>query len=385
MPIMDLAARAIGSILRHDKKVNSYKLALIRAINDVVLSYPDLVQTDKDIAVPLRRLAEYWLAYYWPFVDSINPILQGPRPRAKRDGVLKNDLVFRPALTNLKTLWVQHFGASRPSDGFLLIAELRVPRIASTYPSELQHGFDNVLTAIMKALEQPIRYAGPGGTQFDIFPPPGPAMSWVNAVATPGTLPKESSILIKADMWATFQEFSLWIEALCIHEWSLFTESLSLSVADRGQTYRLLTSRPDNRRPLTWERNQVELLMLEGNIFMCPWTGKPLMPSKYAMDHIIPVAIYPTNELWNLVPSDQYFNSHIKRARMPTPARMAEAKDRLSQTYGLYLLSPSLKDALHSDLQVRFALGKEPAPEQMADTVARAALTIADARSVERF
>ena len=109
------------------------------------------------------------------------------------------------------------------------------------------------------------------------------------------------------------------------------------------------------------------------------------MSSKYAIDHIIPVAVYPTNELWNLVPSDQYFNSQIKRARMPTPARMAEAKNRLAQTYGLYLLSPLLRDALHSDLQVRFALEKEPEPEQVADTVARAVLTIANARSVERF
>ena len=109
---MDLAARAIGAILRHDKKVNSYKLALIRAINDVVLSYPDLAQTGKDIAVPLRRLAEYWLAYYWPFVDPISPIFQGPR--AKHGSVLRNDLAFRPALTDLKTLWMQHFGASRP-------------------------------------------------------------------------------------------------------------------------------------------------------------------------------------------------------------------------------------------------------------------------------
>jgi hypothetical protein len=39
---MSLAARVVGSILKHDKKVSSYKLALIRSINDVVLSYPDL-------------------------------------------------------------------------------------------------------------------------------------------------------------------------------------------------------------------------------------------------------------------------------------------------------------------------------------------------------
>jgi hypothetical protein len=40
MPIMNPAAQAVGSIPRFDKKVNSYKLALVRAINDTVLSYP---------------------------------------------------------------------------------------------------------------------------------------------------------------------------------------------------------------------------------------------------------------------------------------------------------------------------------------------------------
>jgi hypothetical protein len=126
---MNRAAQVVGSILRHDKRTNSYKLALIRSINDVVLSHPDLLQRGKDVAVPLRRLAEYWLAYYWPFTDPQAPTMQGPR--ARRDGVLRNDIAFRPALTALRSAWEQDIvGVARPSDGFLLVAELRVPRIA---------------------------------------------------------------------------------------------------------------------------------------------------------------------------------------------------------------------------------------------------------------
>jgi hypothetical protein len=94
---MNPAAQTVGSILRFDKKVNSYKLALVRALNDVVLSYPDLSGKGVDVCVPLRKLAEYWLAYYWPFVDPQDPIIQGPR--ATRRGVLGNDMAFRPALT----------------------------------------------------------------------------------------------------------------------------------------------------------------------------------------------------------------------------------------------------------------------------------------------
>jgi hypothetical protein len=44
------------------------------------------------------------------------------------------------------------------------------------------------------------------------------------------------------------------VEALSIHEWSLFTESVtptSGSKIERGHVYTLLTNRPDNRRRWT--------------------------------------------------------------------------------------------------------------------------------------
>jgi hypothetical protein len=60
----------ISTILKHDSKQTSYKIALLRAINDVVLSFPDLGRQPQDIAIPLRTLAEFWIAYYWPFVSA---------------------------------------------------------------------------------------------------------------------------------------------------------------------------------------------------------------------------------------------------------------------------------------------------------------------------
>jgi hypothetical protein len=61
--------KVISTILKHDTKVTSYKIALLRAINDVVLTYPGLRTYQSDVAVPLKLLAEFWVAYYWPLVD----------------------------------------------------------------------------------------------------------------------------------------------------------------------------------------------------------------------------------------------------------------------------------------------------------------------------
>ena len=58
--MVDIASdKVISTILKHDTKVTSYKIALLRAINDVVLTYPDLITYQGDVAVPLKLLAEF--------------------------------------------------------------------------------------------------------------------------------------------------------------------------------------------------------------------------------------------------------------------------------------------------------------------------------------
>ena len=53
----------------------------MRAINDVVLAFPDVLVDARPIAVPLRVLADAWIGFYWPFADAAAPIRQGPRSR----------------------------------------------------------------------------------------------------------------------------------------------------------------------------------------------------------------------------------------------------------------------------------------------------------------
>jgi hypothetical protein len=93
----------ISTILKHDAKITSYKLALLRSINDVVLSFADLATDGRDVAIPLRSLAEFWVAYYWPFCDPAGPIAQGQR--AQRKAGLASDMEFRPLLTALRLQW----------------------------------------------------------------------------------------------------------------------------------------------------------------------------------------------------------------------------------------------------------------------------------------
>jgi len=128
-----MSSQIIATILRHDSKVTSYKIALLRSINDVVTSFPDVRTYQQDVAVPLKLLAKFWVAYYWGFVDANRPIAQGQQ--AQRDGRTRNDMSFRPALSQFRALWEQHTGGlSNPADGFVVINEMRSPRRNANLP-----------------------------------------------------------------------------------------------------------------------------------------------------------------------------------------------------------------------------------------------------------
>jgi hypothetical protein len=384
------SSNIISTILRHDKKITSYKIALLRAINDVALAFPGLGTSDQPILVPLHALAEFWIAYYWPFVDPNQPIWQGPR--YTRSQGLSNDMAFRSDLADLRRAWEQVWGlSSLPSDGYVVMNEMRAPRKRARYPGELQAAYDQAIGAISRTLEMPIRHAGPG--EWTVFEKPvryNPSTS--RGAPIPGTRAGDRCLVIRAEIWGLFRDLSLWIEALCIHEWALFVEhvdQLGPEPADRGAVYRLLTDRPDNRRPLTWERNQIDILVMEGHEFICPWTQRHIGPgTAYDIDHIVPVSLYPINEVWNLVPSDREFNQHRKRDRLPGPERLRSAEPILARTYGTYTLAESLAEALAEDVGLRFAT-VDLHSDRFASDVAGAAVAfieqVAESRNWARF
>jgi hypothetical protein len=384
------AGDTIATILRHDTKATSYKLALVRALTDLAVAFPDVGVDDRPVAVPLRLLADQWIAYFWPFAAPDAPIAQGQR--ATRDGATRQDMRFRPALTALRVAWEGAAGGpGDPADGFAAVAELRVPRRAATLPTAVRAAHEAAVAAIATALRMPIRYAGQG--EWGIFARPGPLHDHRTAVIPiPGASPTDTCLVVDAPLWRTFRAMALWVDALCIHEWALFTERVTMRddrPVDRGMAYRLLTAEPAARRPLTWERNQIRVLLLEGATFTCPWTGRSLAgETPYALDHLLPVAVLPINELWNLAPADPRFNTVEKRDRLPSTTRLAAALPHLTGTYLTYARSPTLGRALREDAALRFSRLPDDA-SAFPHGVARAAVGFiegfARARNLARF
>ncbi len=181
----------------------------------------------------------------------------------------------------------------------------------------------------------------------------------------------ELCIVVPDVMWEGFKFYSMFIDALCIHKWSVFTENATQEVegVSRGSVYQALTDRADSRRPLSWERNRIDLLLMDGKQMRCFWTGKPLGLGGYDVDHIIPISTYPINELWNLVPAEPTFNQHVKRARMPADEWRTLLPARLTETYGFYERRPNRSDALHRSSRLRFTGEQASTLSNLAETV----------------
>jgi hypothetical protein len=237
----------------------------------------------------------------------------------------------------------------------------------------------------------PIRYAGNG--EWSIFQKPEVLSKLLPIATLPNSHPDDKCLVVTGELWDTFEEMSLWIEALCVQQWALFCEAISKSDTDseivsRGTAFEILTDKNNGRKPLTWERNNINILILEGQKFICPWTEKTISTTEYDLDHLIPVSAYPINELWNLVPSDSYFNSHGKRDRLPNLAKMTQAVPILSNTYKKYLASKAMSPILQEDVALRFAtvdFTQSQLENEIARVTADFILKIADARNLPRF
>ena len=231
----------------------------------------------------------------------------------------------------------------------------------------------------------PIKYAGPG--HWSVFDKPETLSQLPPSILPlPGTQPQDVCLVIAPSLWEAFHRLSLYVEALCLHEWCLFTETVAQDrTVDRGQVYTLLTAHPANRRPLTWERNQVDVLLFEQIPFSCPWTGLPITrPEDYDLDHLLPVAVYPINELWNLLPVNKHFNQRVKRDRIPDRAMLLACQGRVAAAYATYERSAKLRAAVHEDARLRFA-SVAPGDVDFSAALAHQAVEFIDGVAASRY
>jgi len=282
------AVDQIEGILNRDKKVATYKLALFRALAELAMQEPRCAswRSDGRVGVPIGRIAEKWLGYYWPIFASEQLV---PQSQAEGAGPAQ-PLAFRAAVKQLMDPYRQSGAHGGLTAWQLDVAAGRLSR-------ESALALRKALTAIARAIRVgPVTYAGGALETGRVFE--------FDA--------KAAAVLMPADIWRELSLLGHWIIDAVILRWAELSERFGRRQGIRSaDVLPLLLARPETERATLLARE----VFLAGGVERCTWSDRRL-GKDLCVDHVIPFSLWGSNALWNLLPTDSRINNE-KSDKLP--------------------------------------------------------------------
>lgn len=322
------AVDQIEGILNRDRKVATYKLALFRALAEMATQEARVAtwRGDGRVSVPLVSIAERWLLYYWPIFASDCFI-----PQSQAEGVgADQPLAFRSALVALMLLFKgqgEHGGLS----------SWQVAASRGNLPEEVRTAHKEALAAIAAAIRVgPVTHSG-GSLET------GTVFEYEKATR---------SVLMSAEIWRELTLLGHWIADAVVVRWAALTARFGeRQRISSGDVLPLLLARPSPQRMTGLARG----VFLKQGVDQCTWTNRPLSISSFDVDHVIPFALWGSNDLWNLVPADRRVNIQ-KSDRLPSAELMVARRGDILRSW------ETLRDALPEsfDSGAAHLLGRKP-------------------------
>lgn len=284
----------IEGILNRDKKFATYKLALFRAFCEIAMTNFNQVSWEKDgyVRVPVNLLAEKWIYYYWPLIESKQflPQIYGETATGK------NPIAFRATLQNLVNCYVNNGGLHRFS------LDLR----NSTFSDEAKVLTEAALKKITRTIVSgPVTYAGGSLETGKVFQ----------------YIKEDKTVRFSAEIWRELSLMSHWINDAIILRWAELTSEISKKAVRPSDVFDLLLEVPLPERDV----NEVRKFYLGEQNKECIWTGKRLNQN-FDIDHVIPFSLWRNNDLWNILPCDSVVNRE-KKDMLPTRHLILKRKD----------------------------------------------------------
>ncbi len=282
----------IEGVLNHDKKSATYKFALFRALAEIATQSPNSVTwlADGQVGLPVRYVAEKWLQYYWPLIESRTfiPQLNGERPNAGKP------IKFRKHLHEL----VHRYAKAGGYSGF------RIERNKGLLSPDTQKLLRSLMADIEDAIVKgPVVFAGGALITGRVF----------------GYAAKTRQVLIPNDLWIELSHLGYWVSQAVILQWAEKTTKLGEGI-EIATVVNLLLEKEDERSSTEARRLFSGLDRLE-----CIWTGSTLRES-FDVDHLIPFDLWHNNDIWNLLPASKTANSK-KSNKLPSTDILRSRKD----------------------------------------------------------
>jgi SAM-dependent methyltransferase len=294
----------IESVLKHDLKAATYKLALLRAFCDIAERDAAAVQwySEGFIGMPIRALAECWMRYYWPLIAAPVRI---PQSRTDQGGA--RPIAFRAELHELIRLCCHTYDPNPDIAFSLLMAGWK----KNNLPGNIQRQKETCLGKITSTMiEGPIAHAAKG----DMFS--------FNSSAR--------QVMLDVELWREFCLSGYWIRDALILRWAKLCEDFARKHNPQlhlGLVLPYLLLDENIQR----EQNIARQLYLDHRLpdsLRCVWSDRQLNSCNMDIDHVLPFSLWHNNDLWNLLPAEKNVNN-AKKAKIPTPAFLRQRRDTI--------------------------------------------------------
>lgn len=295
----------IRNIVVNDNKSSTYKLALLRSLLRIAEGHPGAVlsQSDDCVELPLGLVSLYWMKLYKPLVDTFG--MQQNSNANKGLGFIK------------ETGW-QQLRSIANNDLYL---GANYSNSAGNIATNLHQTLKDISSTIK---EMPVKHITLPGTKEAVFSVETKTTRKPNIILLDSDyLASFGSFYLPKTIWDAMAQFSVWIEPALLNEWVSQMEKYSAneSKAFTRQDYFEALRWDNPQRNTTKVRQRIDALLTQQQV-NCVWSGKNLnRAGQYAVDHAIPFARWPNNDLWNLLPSNSQINLN-KSDKLPSALKL---------------------------------------------------------------
>jgi len=302
----------IRNIVVNDNKSSTYKLALLRSLLRIAEGHPGAVlsQSDDCVELPLGLVSLYWMKLYKPLVDTFG--MQQNSNANKGLGFIK------------ETGW-QQLRSIANNDLYL---GANYSNRAGNIASNLHQTLKDISITIK---EMPVKHITLPGTKEAVFSVETKTTRKPNVILLDSDyLASFGSFYLPKTIWDAMAQFSVWIEPALLNEWVLQMEKYRAneSKAFTRQDYFEALRWDNPQRNTTKVRQRIDALLTQQQV-NCVWSGKNLnRAGQYAVDHAIPFARWPNNDLWNLLPSNSQINLK-KSDKLPSALKLNDCRTEI--------------------------------------------------------
>ncbi|PKG96929.1 class I SAM-dependent methyltransferase [Paraglaciecola sp. MB-3u-78] len=326
----------IRHVAINDGKAATHKLALLRVLLRIADGHPGAVLRRESFALggkngdrvilPVGLVALYWCHQYKDLIDT-HQLYQTPN-KSPNMGFMKPNGWHK----------LTHRTASDYRIGNLFTGDDAV-----ALHKTISAAVSNIKTMPCRYITFPNRNANSNATVFDVASRSVKAKDSIFLDLQ--TLEQWGEFSLPESTWLAFNRYACWIEPVLISEWvktmSSYSGNAEFSTPEKQFHLYQALNWLEPKRTTTEVRHRFEQLKQQSpELAQCVWTAKSL-EKKYDIDHSMPFARWPNNDLWNLLPSDSQINNQ-KSDRLPTEHKLKASKERIQHWWQMAWLDQHL-------------------------------------------